>query len=450
MPHAHIPSWMRISALLEEHKPACAGPERLENAEAVGYDPRVTYARPELLKMPPQDVQVMKQAHQAFVANISAESSAPLLTFTPGSQGIVTTAGGPYLPVVVISIRMLRRTGSELPVEVFLLSNDEYESYPCEVVLPSLNARCIVLGDILRSATLSVEIPRYALKTFALIFSSFEDNLFLDADCFPLRDPQELLDAEPYLSKGFVTWPDYWHSTISRYYWEITEQAPTEPNLRASSEAGEILLSKASHARTLLLALYYNVYGPTHYYPLLSQGAIGEGDKETFLAAAIKLGAPVHAVAEPVRAIGHLKANDYLSGSAMVQYDPIEDYALTGDVARPPVDRSSAGPARVRPFFVHANFPKYNPATIWTSPINPTRSESGEAWPAWIDQEETVRSLGEGVERRFWEEIQWAACELETRFKTWQDKHDVCKNTTEYRRAAFGAEVSPSALPTAV
>ena len=441
-PSAHTHAWMRISALLEQYKPTCPSPERIEPAGAVSYN-ATTYPRPELLRMPAEDVAHMRQAHQAFVANISApEAGAALLTFESGTRGIVTTAGGRYLPVLVISIRMLRRTGSTLPVEVFLLSNDEYESHACEVVLPRLDARCVVLGDILRSAALSVDIPRFALKTFALAFSSFDDMLFLDADCFPLRDPGALLDSDPYASKGLVTWPDFWRNTMSPQYFEIGEIEAPEPGLRASSETGEILMSKTRHAGTLLLALYYNIFGPSHYYPLLSQGAMGEGDKETFLAAAMRLGLPFHAVAEPVRAIGHRRDNGYLSGSAMIQYDPAEDYALTGDQPGIPTEWDSSQPAKVRPFFVHANFPKFNPATIFHSPVNPTRTEDGRATRPWLDEPATVASLGEGLERHFWDEIRWTACELETKFKSWEGKHDICKNTTEYQREAFGGELS--------
>ena len=428
-PQAHVRSWRRIAELLEKHKPTAKSPERLDNAQTVGFEKDVDYERPKLLRMPAEDIEQMRQAHQSFVADISTPEAGTLLAYTPGSKGIVTTAGGAYLPVAVISIRMLRRTGSELPIEVFLMSNDEYESYPCEVVLPSLNAKCIVITDISRTAPLSVDTSHYALKAFALVMSSFDETLFLDADCFPLHDPTELLTSEPFASKGFVTWPDFWRTTHSPQYFEISAQTPAKPSLRQSSESGEILLRKSTHGRALLLALYYNVYGQSHYYALLSQGALGEGDKETFLAAAIRLGRPFHAVAHRVGAIGHWYDNN-LHGSAMIQYDPRVDYAN----ALRPSEKPTAVP---QPFFVHANYPKFNPGSVFHSDVNPTVSPSGEPWLPWTDGKDTVASLGENVQRHFWEEIRWTACELETHFRSWADKHGVCKNTTEYFDAVF-------------
>ena len=436
-PRAHVQSWIRLSALLEKHKPPCSGPERLSPAEVTFFNTNNHTALPELLKMPAEDVLSMKQAHEAFVSGVEAQPD-PLFTYSPGSRGIVTTAGGRYLPVVIISIRMLRRSASKLPIEVFLLSNDEYESFACETILPSLGAKCIVLNDVLRSATLSSGMSRFALKSFALAFSSFEDNLFLDADCFPLRDPDILLTSEPFTSRGLVTWPDFWRSTVSPQFFDISSVAPTDPALRPSTEAGEIVISKRSHEKTLALALYYNIYGADYYYPLLSQGAMGEGDKETFLAAALALNKPFHAVTEPVRAIGHLNDDDYLAGSAMVQYDPNEDYALTRDGLPNGFDGDTKSRARVRPFFVHANLPKFDPATLFNDFFNPTKAPSGEFWPIWIDRTETVESLGSDLERHFWEEIKGVACTYETRFKSWEGIHGICANVTEYYSAVFG------------
>ena len=428
---------MRLSALLEKHKPPCSGPERLGPADATFFNTNNHTALPELLKMPAEDVLLMKQAHEAFLSGVATLPS-PLFTYSSGSRGIVTTAGGRYLPVVVISIRMLRRTTCTLPIEVFLLSNDEYESYACETILPSLGAKCIVLDDILRSAALSSDTSRFALKSYALAFSSFEDNLFLDADCFPLRDPELLLTSDPYASKGLITWPDFWRSTISPQYFEIASLAPTDPSLRPSTEAGEMIISKKIHEKTLALALYYNIYGTDYFYPLLSQGAMGEGDKETFLAAALALNKPFYAVTEPVRAIGHLNEDDYLAGSAMVQYDPMEDYALTRDGLPDGFDGDTKSTARVRPFFVHANLPKFDPATIFSDFFNPTKAPSGEFWPVWIDRAETVASLGSDLERHFWDEVRGVACAYETGFKSWEGKHGICANITEYHRAVFG------------
>jgi hypothetical protein len=63
------------------------------------------------------------------------------------------------------------------------------------------------------------------------------------------------------------------------------------------------------------------------YYPLLSQGAAGEGDKETFLATVSGVDDPFYQVSELICAIGH-RTEGGLAGSAMVQADPRYDHAL--------------------------------------------------------------------------------------------------------------------------
>lgn len=87
----------------------------------------------------------------------------------------------------------------------------------------------------------------------------------------------------------------------------------------------------------------YNVYGPKYYYPLLSQGSQGEGDKETFAAAAIYLDQPYYLVERSVDPLGFFQKNNQqdFRGVGMLQYDPIDDFNR--------VSRDE-----IRPAFIHA------------------------------------------------------------------------------------------------
>ncbi|GKZ22700.1 hypothetical protein AbraCBS73388_008869 [Aspergillus brasiliensis] len=383
--------------------------------------------------MLPFDVDTMKNAHSGFVDAIN--TNPPQLNYTRNTRGLVSTAGGSYLPVLVISLRMLRRTGSKLPVEVFLADEGEYEEHICEVVLPSLNARCVLLSEILDAVPGDMRVEKYQFKLLAMLFSSFEEILFLDADAFPLHSPEMLFVNGPFPSTNMVTWPDFWASTVSSYYYEIASQPYPENAVRQSSESGEVLISKKTHMKTLLLSTYYNMWGPDFYYPLLSQGAAGEGDKETFVAAAMTLQEPYYQVSEPICAIGH-GTQGGLAGSAMVQFDPIEDYALTlkGEWRV----HGSKAPAP-RAFFIHANFPKFNPATVFDKQaVNPAFADDGSYTRAWTIPNEVIKAFGTDVEKRFWEEILWTACELEDKFSTWKNKKGICKGVTNYWNAMFG------------
>lgn len=439
--HANDPSfrkkqiefWRSLATLLAGSNPDCESPTRLGKTKEEGFNPSANQVRPDLLEVPKISMEKLKEAHTKFVEVI--KENPPQMVFTPGSQGLVSTAGGEYLPVFVISLRMLRRTGTTLPVEVFLADHEEYEAYICEKVLPSLNATCVIMSDVLEKVPHSVDITHYQFKVFAMMLSSFEDILFLDADCFPIHNPEQLFTSEPFRKHGLITWPDFWASSASPLFYQIASQSVPSMTERASSETGELLLSKTTHQLSLLLATYYNYYGPTHYYRLLSQGGPGEGDKETFLAAASVMNETFYATSESVQAIGHVKNDGGIDGSAMVQYDPAQDYALTQKGLWRVKDNSVA--ESPRPFFVHANFPKFNPATIF-SQDGPTKDLNGKDRLAWTDQERTIKGFGIDLERRFWEEIKWTACELEDKFKSWQHSQDICNNAKAYWKGIYG------------
>ncbi|KAJ5980038.1 Alpha-mannosyltransferase [Penicillium waksmanii] len=365
--------WRSLHILLEQHGPDTNPLVEDIKAPTEGFNADDNARpRPDYVLVAREDVDTMREAHSNFLNALnskpesSTKSSNLHLQYIPGTKGIVSTAGGSYLPVLVISLRMLRRTGSRLPMEVFLADEEEYEEYICDVVLPSLNARCIILSTILDASLPTAKITKYQFKPFAMLFSSFEEILFLDADAFPLNAPEKIFTSTPFKTTGMITWPDFWSSSVSPTFYEISHTTPPAMNLRASTESGEFVLSKRTHSLTLILATYYNYYGPSHYWPLLSQGAAGEGDKETFVAAAMALGEPFYQVSQAICALGHRTAGGSgMAGSAMAQFDPVQDYARRS--AREGKGVASGGGDKPDVFFIHANFPKFNPATIFQS-----------------------------------------------------------------------------------
>ena len=190
------------------------------------------------------------------------------------------------MPVLLVSLRLLRRTGCSLPVEVFIPTFDGYEPKLCEKVLPSLNAKCVMLADDLLNVADpegKQELAAYQIKPFVLLLSSFNEVLFLDADNFPVTDPELLFSSRPFLDTGLIIWPDLWCASQSPFFYSITGAPETPLREHPSSESGQIMYDKTRHIEDLLLACYYSYYGPGLWYPMLSQGYPGEGDKETYL-----------------------------------------------------------------------------------------------------------------------------------------------------------------------
>jgi len=396
-------------------------------------------SRPDKLQMLEEQLSAVHSAHTKFVRRLKEREY--ILPYNKKTRGIVTTAGGPYLVVALVSIRMLRRTGSTLPVEIFLASKEEFDVEICGIILPSLNARCIILQDIFDLSSVNstdVKVDKYQYKIISILFSSFEDVLFLDSDAFPIFDPDQLFDADPFLTTGMVLWPDFWFPSESPFFFQAAEISTPPLYARASTESGEILYSKSKHNLSIMLAAYYNYYGPEFYYPMQSQGAPGEGDKETFLWSAVVLSEPFYTVKTRVSALGYWTTAGDWRGSAMLQFDPTQDQ----QIFEPHLYEQSAKFDTPRPFFVHANFPKFSPATIFREfsfgASGPTRDADGTIRRVWHNNSDAATALfGFDLERRLWEEIRDIACEYEGTFSMWKGEKEICANATIFWQTLF-------------
>jgi alpha 1,2-mannosyltransferase len=430
-------------------------PEKLD----VGYDPNVDRPRPDVLWMEPGDIKRMREAHSNFISDL--KKAPPQLVYNVGTQGIVMTAGLSQLPVLVISIRMLRRTWSLVPVEVFLSKESDYDAEICDTVLPTLNAKCLLFSDIFHAAESGVPIDRFQFKIMAILFSSFDQVLLLDSDAFPINDPVYMFDNEPFNSTGMIVWPDFWYASESPYYFDIAK-IPSIPPLkeRAAVESGEIAYSKSKHHLSIMLAAYYNFYGPQYYYPLLSQGAPGEGDKETFVWAARVFNESFYAVRERVMALGRHDSSGQYLGSAMTQHDPVAAYNMTMKHNESKAESLTEDKTHditasaANPFFIHANFPKFDPSTVFDYQMHdfndqvvgeggPTKDSNGTSVRCWMGEARAVELFGFDIERRFWEEIMGTACEYETKFTCWKGKTGICDRVRRYWHDVFEPVIQP-------
>ena len=213
LPHFYDPAllsfWEHLSKALDAAAPKCTLPSPLPTATPAKFaEIRKDFAeRPDLLNLPSTDVEDLKAAHERYVACLP--NLAPKLPYARGSKGIVTTASGAYLPPLLVSLRMLRRTGSVLPVEVWMENQSVYEAQLCEHALPRLNATCKIMDRILSTGSHHVNLTGYQLKSFAMLLSDFDSMLLLDADTIPVALPETMMESEPFMSEGFISWPDY-------------------------------------------------------------------------------------------------------------------------------------------------------------------------------------------------------------------------------------------------
>lgn len=337
--------------------------------------------------------------------------------------GVVIVGGGEYFGPAVIGIHMLRRSGSKLPVQMFVTDEAEYEHKLCKDYLPKLGAECLILSDFIQG----FEVTHYQLKSLAMLLSSFEHVLYLDSDSIPLLNPEtELFANEPYTSTGLVIWPDFWISSESPSFYTVAGLGKMPSDLpEASSEAGQLLINKRTHIKTLLLAVYYNIYGPDFYYPLLSQGALGQGDKETFLAAAMVLDNSYYRIKTGVRAIGREDGIEQ-KGSGMIQVDPFADYQKQkGDKSYQP-----------RAAFIHANTPKMNAGHLVDEGDLLTATDH-KPLRLWGPRDEQIKEFGMDLEKTVWELVVQTGCELADMIREWSDRKDLCRRLNEHWDAVF-------------
>lgn len=182
-----------------------------------------------------------------------------------------------------------------------------------------------------------------------------------------------------------------------------------------------MMYSKSKHGASLMLAAYYNFYGPEYYYLLQSQGGPGAGDKETFGLAAAALDEPAYFVNRPVRSLGrHDEKGDWV-GTGMSQFDPVADFFSQShhrvplvqpeDIAHPSPEQQRAV---TKPMFVHPDATKFDPRNIFrndASSANPVlRDVAGKFRRCWMPEKDLVLLFGFDVEKRFWKEIEDSTC----------------------------------------
>lgn len=424
----HARLWKSLYGLILNNNPQCLKQPDLvvpRNPE-IPYDPDHNHPRPDVLWMDEADISRMKAAHSNFITDIR---SMPIdLGYNAGSRGIVTTASESLLAILSISLRMLRKTGTNLPVEIFLNRPTPYTNAFCSKVFPRLDAKCLYLSDIFLAADTFVDLSTYQYKVFSILFSSFEDVLLLDSDAWPISNPEPLFHSLPFSDTGLVLWPDFWYASESPYFFDIAKIAhPPSLMERPATESGEMMYSKSKHGLGIMLAVYYNYYGPEYFYLLQSQDGPGQGDKETFPWAAAAVGEPVYFVHHPVGSLGRHDSNGEYIGTAMIQFDPVQDFfALSQqnfrqpavnpeEIAHPdPALQKPAATERVKPLFVHANVPKFDPITIFDDEIKgvhtPTRDSDGRSVRCWVNKADSIELFGFDLEKSFWETIQEAAC----------------------------------------
>lgn len=293
------------------------------------------------LQLSDNDVAALQKSHERVMRLLPEH--VPEEAF--GGRGVVMTGGGKYFPMVLTAIKWLRDVDPHVPVEVFMADKSEYEKAFCDDLFPKLNVQCRVIQDIYGAQLHAKLDSQYALKPLAILASKFNDIFFMDADSYPLESVNRIFDWDIFRETGYILNSDYWPRYISPRFYEVVGrtlggralgdkddhallQSDRENAIPGpSTESGQVYVRKSMHIRSLMLAMYYNLYGPDVYFPLLMQNGQGEGDKDTYVAAAIICNESYFQTNRSPTTVGQHKEDGSYKGYAMGQPDAITDYA---------------------------------------------------------------------------------------------------------------------------
>lgn len=196
-------------------------------------------------------------------------------------KGIVICGGGiKYFTNAWVLINHLKRLGCKLPVEFWYLGEKEMDETMLGL-FKELGVVCIDGYKVREKHPVRI-LNGWELKAFALLHSSFEEVLLLDADNVPVKNPEELFMWAQYTESGAVFWPDVNKLSKGRRIWELLGISYRD---EAEFESGQILVNKKKCWKVLQLSMWLNEYSDLYYRYI-------HGDKETFHMAFRKLEQP--------------------------------------------------------------------------------------------------------------------------------------------------------------
>lgn len=256
----------------------------------------------------------IEQIQQKWLSYVTSIDDYPLNKFK--DRGIVTTGSNSIYPRLYAVLRLLRIHNSQLSVEIFTFPDelDENKKNNLEQI-DHVHVRLLNTTDSLRDRKLS----RYAIKPHAILQSSFEHILWVDADNILIHNPDYLFDLPHYTQSSAIFWPDFWSSSNDNPIWKILNLTCRAEDYE--QESGEILINKKLSWKALHLAKYLS--GNKDIMKLLL------GDKDTFRLAWKALNIPFYFIRKYPAIAGfyHIPINDNntsprFCGHTMIQHNP--------------------------------------------------------------------------------------------------------------------------------
>ncbi len=199
-------------------------------------------------------------------------------------RGAVVCGGGRYEASAYVCCKMLRHVGWEHPIQVWHRGAEE----PVSERVRRLPGVEVVDTEAHPARAARRVMGGWESKSLAVLNSPFEEVLFLDADCYPLYNPDECFEPanNPH---GIVIWPDIGLESDNIHWPTYGLPSSSAPALNG----GHYAFSKRKAWPILQLAAHYDNHSDYYYWRSVVDVAVGGyGDQEQVIVALRKLAAP--------------------------------------------------------------------------------------------------------------------------------------------------------------
>lgn len=178
------------------------------------------------------------------------------------SDGIVIVGGGKYFAAAYCNIRLLRHHGCQLPIELWYLGRNNEMPDKWQKIVEPFGVKCCDADEQTKCSPMRI-LNGWELKFYAVQESSFQRVLFLDADCYPMKNPAFCFNDPRFLGTGAVFQRD---CTQFQYVKPEVLEMFGIPNQKLwDLESGAFMVDKVRWGKALKLTVFLNSYSDLVY-----------------------------------------------------------------------------------------------------------------------------------------------------------------------------------------
>ncbi len=255
-----------------------------------------------------------RQSLNLSSAGMASERFITTIPSYPGhydGRGIVICGGGVrYFTNAWVCIKVLRRLGCALPIQLWHLGTKEIDARMKTLVAP-FGVECVDATRVRRKFPVRT-LKGWELKSYSILHSPYREVLLLDADNVPVVNPEFLFKTAEFCTAGAIFWPDFMRGKDKKNIAIWRSFGMRMPN-ELEFETGQIVIDKQRSWQALCLCQWINENSDFFYRYL-------HGDKETFHLAFRKMKNPYALIQTPIHPLEGTMCQHDFTGRRIFQH----------------------------------------------------------------------------------------------------------------------------------